>query len=338
MKVYALHSSVAAPLDNAYEAKAETVDSLKKWHENHRANSIYTFSTFLAFPVVSWVFLLVAFLYINKYQPEPRVRKLISILKGGDHRRSWECKLELQNQFTLSLIFVLFSVALTLSAVSFANLSQKNIHSKIDEYYSNKAGESFWYVYAIVYVLLAQDSFILIAMGIGLFFAIAFSYYPDLAEISRVEQLAKNLTALADTLKGALRATSHEEVIHEAEGLAIAAANLESGLKRFVKPVRQSTGEIMEKVIPFQEDAELLLNKLKDNLHNLMLGLENLTSATLRNAGIQDHRSNALNDLLQKVNQQQVSIDRIVQTLSTEIQNLNSAASSTFVKSNFIQT
>ena len=236
---------------------------------------------------------------MNKYQPEPRIRKLKSILKGGDHKKSWQCKLQLQNEFTLSLIFVLFSVSLSLSAVSFANMSQKNLHAEIGKYYSDKAGEHLWYIYSIVYILIAQDTFILLAMVIGVLCSIGFCFFLDLTETSSVEQSVKNLEALANTLRITLDAKPTLRT--EAEHLVVATGNLREELKHVVRPVRRESDRALETVISFKGGR---IDKAIEKLDSILRTLEkikNLTDSIRRGTYLSTLQLEQKNDLLTKL-------------------------------------
>ena len=241
---------------------------------------------------------------MNKYQPEPRIRKLKSILKGGDHKKSWQYKLQLQNEFTLSLIFVLFSVSLSLSAVSFANMSQKNMHAEIGKYYSDKAGEHLWYIYSIVYILIAQDTFILLAMIIGVLCSIGFCFFLDLTETSSVEQSVKNLEALADTFKRSLDAKYKPTLGTEVEHLVAAALTLKEELRHIIKPARQERDRILETVVLFKNNRIQSLNETIRELDSIVQTLERMkyqTEAIKNGADLSTIRQEQKSDLLTKL-------------------------------------
>ena len=199
---------------------------------------------------------------------------------------------------------MLFSVSLSLSAVSFANMSQKNMHAEIGKYYSDKAGEHLWYIYSIVYILIAQDTFILLAMVIGVLCSIGFCFFLDLTETSSVEQSAKNLEALADTFKRSLDAKCEPTLKTEVEHLVAAALTLKEELRHIVKPARQERDRVLETVVLFKNNRIQSLNETIRELDSIVQTLERIkyqTEAIKNGEYLSTIRQEQKSDLLTKL-------------------------------------
>ena len=165
--MYALLQSVATPIDDAYEAQTEKFDTLKDWHEQHKTYSAYVLFNFITFPLLSVVILLIVYIYLNDCGPNPRVSKIEKILKGDNKKKILATKFQLQNEFTLSLTFVLLSVSLLCVAMTFGEQTDSRVHKEVEKYFGFHSGvPEFSAIYSILAVVLVQDSFIFIVMGI----------------------------------------------------------------------------------------------------------------------------------------------------------------------------
>ena len=156
--MYALLQSVATPIVDAYEAKAEKFDTLKRWHKENKTYSAYILSNFIAFPLLSAMILLIVFIYINDCGPNSRVDKIRKILKGGNKKKILATKFQLQNEFTLSLTFVLLSVSLSCVAMAFGQQTNSRVHKEVDRYFGfDSKVWQFSAIYSILVVVLIQD-------------------------------------------------------------------------------------------------------------------------------------------------------------------------------------
>ena len=106
-------------------------------------------------------------MYINERAPEPRMRKIGKIFEEENHDKIWALKCQLQTEFTLSLIFVLFSVGLSSAATVFANHFGGELNIEIERYYSyTNTTTELKLMHSLVHTLLIQDFLVLFVMVI----------------------------------------------------------------------------------------------------------------------------------------------------------------------------
>lgn len=145
------------------------MSTLKKWHEGHPAYAKFIAFNFLCFPVISWVMLLLSVWYINNRAPQPRMKRISAVFEGKNKKKILALKHSLQNEFALSLTFVMFAIILSSIATYFAHTTSSTYNDEIGRYYRYKnTAENFKFLYSIVHVVLAQD--ILIAVMMPLIF------------------------------------------------------------------------------------------------------------------------------------------------------------------------
>ena len=229
LKVYALLKSVATPIDNAYEAKAEKVDTLTKYHQDHSSYSGYIFFNFLCFPVISWIILVYIFYYINSSSPEPRIAEIRATLKGNNANKISECKFRLQDDLILSLTFVVYSVCLSSVAVSF---SVTKVHEETKKYFSygSDVPVNLKLIYALAHILVGQDAIILISM---VSIIIAYQGYYFVRNLISLVYPKKNLKSSVIKLKKTAEnfrlqtLTESPDISEEATDLRNAATELE---------------------------------------------------------------------------------------------------------------
>jgi hypothetical protein len=163
LKVYATDT---IPIPDEYDPRAETAVSIKERHTSKSTASGYILFNFIIFPIFTWLVLLVVFMYINTCAQEPRLKKLKSILEGNDEDKTLVCKHQLQNEFTLSLMFVLLSTSLAAAAVIVGVRDDTSEDKYVSDFYTNKQEEpiQFRRIFALGYVVLILDFLILVAM------------------------------------------------------------------------------------------------------------------------------------------------------------------------------
>ena len=143
----------ATSIANAYEAKAEKVETLAEWHRGHTYYSAYIVFNFFMFPVISWVILLFIFWYLISSGPEARMEKIKASLESYNCKKIDEVKFRLQNEFTMSLIFVMFSLSLSSAAFVFLGKTDSVLHSEVGKYFSFNAKEEFSRIYSLAIVV-----------------------------------------------------------------------------------------------------------------------------------------------------------------------------------------
>lgn len=284
------------PTGDDYSPRAETAISLKEWHTNHTSRSAFILFNFIAFPIFSWLVLLLVIIYINTCAPEPRMKKVKSILKGNHKPKIWACKLQLQNEFTLSLTSVLFSTCLASSAVIFGFKTENHIHHEVGE----DVAIEFQRIFSLGYVLLILDTIIL---GIMLVCGASCKY------ISKCEtklfnyskgstedcmQLTKKLSTTTNSLAAAARGFPTVNLLSEASSLTAAASKLQSNI--IVK-----SGSITEKVSAAMKQLDAVTN-------NSLKGLNEVGSVLISAITICEQRSEAVRDLCRYEVRQEVKI------------------------------
>ena len=143
----------ATSIPNAYQTKAENVETLRKWHKDHSSYSAYVVFNFVVFPVISWVILLFIFWYLNSGGPEARVEKIKARLESNNSKKIDKTKFGLQNEFTLSLMFVMFSSFLSVAAGFFLGKTD----SRLSHYKLHNVIKEFSRVYSIAIIVIIQD-------------------------------------------------------------------------------------------------------------------------------------------------------------------------------------
>ena len=101
----------AIMIPNAYEAKAERVETLREWYRGNPSYSGYTVFNFVMFPVISWAILLFIFWYLISSGPEARMEKIKARLESYNSKKIDEVKFGLQNEFTMSLICYVLTIS-----------------------------------------------------------------------------------------------------------------------------------------------------------------------------------------------------------------------------------
>lgn len=198
MKIYASRpqQSITSPSGEVYSSKAETWHSLKDWHTDHESYSGYILFNFVAFPIFSWLFLILLILYINTCALQPRIKKFNSILEENNQAKAWACKLHLQNEFTLSFIVVLFAFSLAVAAVVFGEKTESQLHNEVGQYFNLHAQLGFQRMFSLGYVLVILDALILLTM---LFCIVYISCFGCIKERDSVPSVFEKL---AHSLKG----------------------------------------------------------------------------------------------------------------------------------------
>ena len=206
---------------------------MTNWHTNHTSYSGYILSNFIAFPIISWVILFLVILYFNSFAPEPRMKKVKSVLESSNKVKIWACKLSLQNEFTLSLIFVLFSTSLASSAVAFACNTENRVNPEVRKYFADNSNVpiQFRHIFSLGYVVLGLDVVVLaIMLACGIFCKYISKWlfnFMSTASSKDQTQSAKNLTSAIKSLAAAAKYLPESTLATEASSLAAAMDQLQ---------------------------------------------------------------------------------------------------------------
>ena len=135
LKAYAIRSSMTSPIPEDYNPVAYSAESIKNWHKNKSSWSYFIFTNFIIFPVMTIVLIIASMVYYNDLAIDNRMEKIKSCLKKNDHkteRRKWD----LQNEMYLSVTFVVYVLALSISAVKFSTETEKHLDAEIKKIFS----------------------------------------------------------------------------------------------------------------------------------------------------------------------------------------------------------
>lgn len=144
------------------------MDTWKQWHEESTVSVIIIFVDFVFFPLIFWLILLLVFLYINDSSPTSRMKAMAKIFAENNKLKVKEHKFHLQNEFTMSVVFVLMAIVLSTLAVSAAFTQTTD---KIAKYYSCE-NPKFCLMYLLPYFLLGQDGIVVLVFGICIFISL----------------------------------------------------------------------------------------------------------------------------------------------------------------------
>ena len=229
------------------------------WYTNHTSYSGYILFNFIAFPVISWAILFFVILYFNSFAPEPRMKKIKSVLESSNKEKIWACKLSLQSEFTLSLIFVLFSTCLSSSAVAFAYNTENHEHHEVSKYFTRNFDVPIGVrrIFSLGYVVLGLDVVVLAIMfACGIFCKCIskcegipklFNYMHSVsAKDQECAQLTKSLTSAIKTLAAAARNFQEGSLGTEASTLAAATGQLYKDIIFWTISERTGVQEIIE--------------------------------------------------------------------------------------------
>ena len=152
------------------------LSTLKEWHSNHTPYSRFIVANFVVFPLMSWVFLLLLFVYINHFASESRRDKVISLSKRKDKQIAYA--LRLQDEFILSLFFVALASLLSTMAMIKALHFESELSKEIAKYFSGTSDvEGFRNMYALVIVTLTLDIFIAVVMTFSILAIISINLF-----------------------------------------------------------------------------------------------------------------------------------------------------------------
>ena len=259
------------PFDDEYSSKAETAITLESWHTNHTSYSGFILFDFIAFPIFSWLILLLGFIYINTCAPEPRSKKIKSILESNYKAETWACKLQLQNEFTMSLTFVLFSTSLASAAVTFEYKTESYVHEEVNKYFTHNIDVAieFQRIFYLGIVLLILDAIILGSMLVCAAFCKKISEYGEIFKtpIRDSTYLAKGLKLAADSLAAAVESLPKNRLATEGtegtevSGLVDAKDKLQTDLLSWNGAGSES--ETVRKISQAKEQLNLVNDKFK---------------------------------------------------------------------------
>ncbi len=121
------------------------------------------------FPFFSWALLLLVISYINDIGPNPRIKKIESILERGTDRKKTELKYQLQNECVMSIGSVYYTFILSILAVDYARNTEKHLHKEVSNYFHfDKDNLILRLIYSLSFVPLIQDGVIMISMILSL--------------------------------------------------------------------------------------------------------------------------------------------------------------------------
>ncbi len=98
---------------------------------NNKEYGRLLFSVLFLFPFFSWALLFLVISYINDIGPNPRIKKIESILERGTDRKKTELRYQLQNECVMSIGSVYYTFILSILAVDYARNTEKHLHKEV---------------------------------------------------------------------------------------------------------------------------------------------------------------------------------------------------------------
>ena len=136
LKIHATEKSISSPISDDYNPKAETADSILKLQDNNTNSSNYISSTFYIFPFLTIPLLLFSVFYYNDLTEHSRMKKIIKTFAGNDDKKKWNYKYQLQNEFVLSQLFVVYTMVISTLGVGFTIDTGKRLNHEITDYFN----------------------------------------------------------------------------------------------------------------------------------------------------------------------------------------------------------
>ena len=152
------------------------VKTLKKWHSNHTSYSRFILANFVVFPLMTWVIVLLFFGYINHFASESRRDKIKVLFKRRHKKIIFAYVLGLQDEFILSLVFVVLALCLSSTAMYNATNITNELNKEIAKYFNISSDvEGLRNMYSLVIVTLTLDIIVFIALVVSLFVLFIYS-------------------------------------------------------------------------------------------------------------------------------------------------------------------
>jgi len=130
MKVYATRSSITSPIPDSYNPIAQSATTIKNWHKNYPGRSYVISLNFVIFPIITIILIVFTTIYYNDLSIGNRMENIEWILKQKDQKMEYK-KWDLQNELSMSVIFVYYVLALSFSAVQFFSETEKHLDDEI---------------------------------------------------------------------------------------------------------------------------------------------------------------------------------------------------------------
>ena len=168
---------------------------MEDWHSSHTTYSQFVVANFICFPIFSWVFLLLLFVYINHRAPDSRISRLKAIFRRKNNKMILSYKLRLQDEFTLSSFLVLLAVSLSAVALHNARNTAQVLNEEIGKYFdATSKVQGFRNMYSLVIITLIEDVAILSVFLISpaLFYASSIYKHKARKFLARVKCKRKN--------------------------------------------------------------------------------------------------------------------------------------------------
>ena len=138
------------------------MSTLKEWHSNHGQYSGFIVANFVLFPLMSWGFLSLLFIYINHFDSDSRSDQIKVVFKRKHTHKKFAYVFCLQDELILSFVFVVLVFCLSLTAL----IKASYIESELSKYFDITSNvQGFKNMYSLVITTFLSDSVILIAFG-----------------------------------------------------------------------------------------------------------------------------------------------------------------------------
>ena len=138
------------------------METWKEWHEDNRSNNIFTVFYFVAFPMVSWIFICFAVLYYNDAAPNSRTKKVAAVYSDPETTTALmnEYKFHFQNEFILSSVAVLIAFIMSIGAACAVLQTGMRENRKVAELY-----HACSLCYVLPFILLCLDGIVFVAFS-----------------------------------------------------------------------------------------------------------------------------------------------------------------------------
>ncbi len=158
-----MEKSINSPISDDYSPKAETAQSISNWTNNSAHYSGYVFSVFLISPPFSYAFIVFALCYYNHFLENGRIKRIKEKLSSVTEVTKDNCKNELQNEYLLSLLFVIYAVFLSiLGMYNYSRTATIIDNEYTDKYYKLGSSDKGDFATSIIICTLILDIIIIL--------------------------------------------------------------------------------------------------------------------------------------------------------------------------------
>ena len=171
-----MEKSINSPISDDYSPKAETAETIKSWitDGSTKYSSTYTFSVFLVSPLISYVLIAIAVCYYNHLAENCRITRIKEKLDSKMEAIIANCKYDLQNEYLLSLLFVIYALVLSCCGMGFTDYTNKILNEEyVTKYYKFQNGGRLYFATNLIETSSILDGFVLFAfIAVQIFIAL----------------------------------------------------------------------------------------------------------------------------------------------------------------------